>query len=273
MALQLRWNEWEGTGERRAALVAGRLEGAGSTADDLIIGAAQDVPAKMVLALDESVGADGILTGQDISEPSQLRGKSIAVQPGFVNHFFLLYVLDSHGLSSKDVKIVPMEPDKASAAFLSRDVDVAVTWEPHLSEVKNHRQDGRVLLTTKDYPDIIVDILVFRNDFINTHSHQVRAFVEAWYDALDFLRENPDESHAIIAAALGLKKEEIGGMLKGVKFLGREDNLRYYDKTAKVNVYSIASTASRLWHQEGYIEHDVDPNELITASFLAGTSK
>ena len=42
----------EGTGERRSAMMAKRLEAVGSTIDDLVVGAAQGVPGKMVLAVD-----------------------------------------------------------------------------------------------------------------------------------------------------------------------------------------------------------------------------
>ncbi|HXV99855.1 MAG TPA: ABC transporter substrate-binding protein, partial [Anaerolineae bacterium] len=191
----------EGTGDRRSAFIAGRLEGMGSTVDDLIIGAAQGVQGKMVLGLDESIGADGILTTKDITEVADFKGKSIAVQPGFVNHFFLLYILDANGLTSKDVTVVPMEPDKASAAFVADEVDIAVTWEPHLSEVEKNRPDGKRFLTTNDYPGIIVDILTFRNDVIDNRPDDVRAFVDAWYEAVDYLQTNPEEANAIIAEA------------------------------------------------------------------------
>src|SRR6267143_1980231 len=101
----------EGTGDRRAALIAGRVEALGSTVDDLVVGASQGVPAKMVLGIDQSNGADGIVVVNGIKDIKDLKGKTVAVQPGFVNHFFLLYLLDKNGLSPNDVKIEAMEPD------------------------------------------------------------------------------------------------------------------------------------------------------------------
>lgn len=262
----------EGTGDRRAAMIAGRLEGMASTLDDLIISAAQGVEAKMVLGLDESAGADGILTSEDITDVSQFKGKSIAVQPGFVNHFFLLYILDDNGLTSKDVEIRPMEPDKASAAFVARDVDIAVTWEPHLSQVRENRPDGKTFLTTSDYPGLIVDILVFRNDFIEENPEAVAAFVDAWYEALDFIETNPDEAHEIIGRAMDLDAAEVSDILTGVKFLKPEDNLQYHDQSQPVNVYDIGLTASELWQAEGFIDTPVEVKDLIDTRFLTGSS-
>jgi NitT/TauT family transport system substrate-binding protein len=260
----------EGTGDRRAALVGGRLEGGGSTIDDLIVGVSEGVPIKMVLALDESSGADGILVSEGISTVKDLKGRTVAVQPGFVNHFFLLYVLDRNGLSSKDIAIKPLEPEAASAAFVARQVDAAVTWEPHLSKVREERPDGKLLLSSKDYPGTIVDILVFRDDFVNSEPRKVKAIVEAWYDALDYLRIQPVDARAVIAAAMELKPEEVSGMLGGVKFLGRTENLGYFNTQSKQNVYEIARIAQRLWLNEGYIKQPQDPSSAILAQFIGG---
>jgi NitT/TauT family transport system substrate-binding protein len=261
----------EGTGDRRSALIAGRLDGMGSTVDDLVIGAAQGVTSKMVLGLDESAGADGILTVEDVTTVADFKGKTIAVQPGFVNHFFLLYILDDHGLSSADVEVKPMDPDKASAAFVAGDVDIAVTWEPHLSQVQDFRSDGKTFLTSSDYQGLIVDILAFNADFIDQNPDEVAAFVDAWYEAMEFLEANPDEAHEIIGGVMDLDPAEVADILTGVKFLGQEDNLQYHDRNQAVNVFSIASTASRIWQAEGFIDTPVDTDNLIDTRFLNGS--
>jgi len=261
----------EGTGDRRSALIAGRLDAMGSTIDDLVIGAAQGVPGKMVLGLDESAGADGILATADIDSVEDFKGRSVAVQPGFVNHFFLLYILDDYGLSSKDIDLKPMDPDKASAAFVAGDVDVAVTWEPHLSHVQENRPDGKTFLTSSDYPGLIVDILVFREDFIDDHPEAVTAFVDAWYEALDFIETNPDEAHEIIGNTMDLDAPEVADILTGVKFLDEEANLAYHDSNSEVNVFGVSETASRIWEAEGFIDKAVDASTLIDISFLKGS--
>jgi NitT/TauT family transport system substrate-binding protein len=166
-----------------------------------------------------------------------------------------------------------MEPDKASAAFVARDVDVAVTWEPHLSQVKKNRPDGKVLFTTSDFAGLIVDILIFRNDVIEKHPNTVRLFVDAWYEALEFLQRNPQRGHEIIGKAMELDVAEVGEILSGVKFLGKPENLTYHNKNEQVNVFSVAQVAFRLWKDEGYIEKPIDVNYLIDVRFLNGTSK
>jgi NitT/TauT family transport system substrate-binding protein len=261
----------EGTGDRRSALIAGRIDGLGSTIDDLIIGAAQGVPAKMVFGIDESAGADGILATADIDSVEDFKGRSVAVQPGFVNHFFLLYILDDYGMSSKDIDLKPMDPDKASAAFIAGDVDVAVTWEPHLSHVQENRPDGKKFLTSSDYPGLIVDIMIFRDDFIADHPEAVTQFVDAWYEALEFMKTNPDEANEIIGKTMDLEPAEVADILTGVKLLDEQANLSYHDSNSEVNVFGVAETASRIWQQEGFIDKPVDASQLIDTGFLKGS--
>lgn len=276
--LRVSLRRMEGTGERRSGLIANRLQGAGSTVDDLVISRAQGVPIKMVLALDESDGADGILVSEGINSVSDLKGKTCAVQPGFVNHFFLLYVLDRNGLTSDDVTIKPMDPDAAAAAFASKHVDVAVTWEPHLTAVKEARPDSAVLLRSgkndggADYSGVIVDVLVFREDFIEKRPQDVQAFVDAWYEATEFLEQNQEKARRIIADEMGLEPEEAQAMLANVKFLDRDSNVDYHDKNAKVNVYAVGDTAARLWKQENLIESLPRMSEAIDASFIHGSN-
>jgi NitT/TauT family transport system substrate-binding protein len=268
--LKVNLKRMEDTGNRRASLAAHRLEAEGSTIDDLILGAAEGVPGKMVLALDQSLGADGILANSDIQAVADLKGKRVAVQPGFVNNFFLLYVLEMNHLSSKDIVIKPMEPDAASVAFKKGQVDAAVTWEPWLSSVRQLRPDGKLLLTSKDVPGVIVDILVFRDDFITQHPEDVEGFVGAWYDALDFLKAEPSKGHEIIARRLGDIKN-VGEMLSGVQLLGREENFAYLDRAKHPNAFEVAEVANRLWYAAGYTHKQVGVSGLILSRFAGAT--
>lgn len=262
----------EEVADRRAGMIAGRLDGVGSTLDDLVVSAAQGVPGKMVLGLDESAGADGILTGQDVNSVEDFKGKTIAVQPGFVNHFFLLYILEDNGLSADEINVRPMDPDQAAAAFIDGSVDIAVTWEPHLSEVQKDKPDGKTFLTSTDYPGLIVDILVLRDDFIADNPGAVADLVAAWYEALAFIESNPDEAYAIMGQAMDIDPGELAEILSGVNFLAEQDNLKYYNQNEAVNVFSVLSTASQLWQAEGYIAEPVDPNAVIDGTFLEGSA-
>jgi NitT/TauT family transport system substrate-binding protein len=260
----------EGTGERRSALIAGRMDGAGSTIDDMVVTAAQGAPVRMVVALDQSDGADGILADASVRSVQDLRGQSIAVQPGFVNHFFLLYVLKQAGLTQNDVHLVPMEPDKAGAAFVNGSVKVAVTWEPYLSQVQGSRQGGHVLVTSHNYPGVIADNLLFRDDVVHRRRGEVNAFIDAWYEAVDYMRTNPDDANRIIGDAFKIAPAEVASMLRGVHLMSKSDNVQFFNPGSSPNAYSMTDLAARLWQEQGFVKSPVDPHKIIDPSFVTG---
>ena len=80
----------EGTGEKGSALSAGKIDGIATTVDAFVIQASRKVPGMIVMAFDESLGADGVVTTKDIKSVKDMKGKKVALQPGFVGHFFLV---------------------------------------------------------------------------------------------------------------------------------------------------------------------------------------
>lgn len=246
----------EGTGERRAALIARRLEGLGSTVDDLAVGASQGVKAKLVFCVDQSAGADGIVATQDIRTIRDLRGKSVAVQPGFVNHFFLLYLLDKEGMKPSDIQIQPMEPDAAGAAFVAGRIDAAVTWEPWLSKA-TERKDGHILVSSDQVEEpLIVDVFIVRDDILKSRRGEVRAIARAWFRAVEFVKKHPEEAYQVIARNYGgISPGEVADMFKGVRLLDRRQNERYFgNEHAPGEIIRIAKKAVELYAAQGLID-------------------
>src|SRR5690606_21306134 len=125
------------------------------------------------------------------------------------------------GLTDKDVEMVQMSAGDAGAAFVAGKVDAAVTWEPWLS--KSSEADGKILLTTKELSGIIVDTIGFRKDVIEKRSEDIKGFVAAMAEAMDYWKEHEDESNQIMANGLKIDLEEFNGTVPGLKFLDKED--------------------------------------------------
>jgi len=261
----------EGTGDRRAALIGNRIEALGSTVDDFVIGLSQGLNGKMVLMVDASQGGDGIIVKQNINSVKDFKNKKIGVQPGFVSHFFLLSLLDKYGIPADSVTIVALEPDAAAAAIYNNEIDVAVTWEPNLSAVKNHT-NYKLLLTTKDSiaRDIIVDNLIVRDDI---DDEKIRKVNRAWFRAISYMQTNREDALAIISKNFSLEKGELSNMLSGVHFPSLQENKVFFEKKA----LDLAKDAQRLYTQSQIINGTPynlqNLNTRITASYLGEEDK
>ena len=163
----------EDTGSRKSTMIAGHVDGYASSVDNFALDSAVGVPGRIVLCFDESYGGDGIVSKKSIKSISELKGKKIAFQRGFPSHFLLLSILKKAGLSSEDIRQIDMDADKAGVAFAAGRLDVAVTWEPWLSKAAE-MADGQILVTTKDYPGLIVDTLVFRPKVLKEKKQAVK---------------------------------------------------------------------------------------------------
>src|SRR2546425_3128732 len=206
--LDVKFTDVEDPNDRLIALTAGRLEGMASTVDAFARAQSNGVPAVEVFPIDASVGGDGILAKNTIKTVADLKGKNVAVNQGSVSEWFLAQVLKDNGMSLADVKEQNMKSGEAGAAFVASKVDVAVTWEPWLSKAKT-RTDGHILVSSKQYPDLIMDSFAFRKDFVQKYPDTVKDFMKAYYDAFNWMQQNQTEALKVIGDAVGESSDDV----------------------------------------------------------------
>jgi NitT/TauT family transport system substrate-binding protein len=160
-----------------AAQASGELSGSASTIDEVLKYRPQFC-FKAVAALDDSHGGDGVLVGKDVKSLQELKGKAVAVNEGSTSQFWLSYLLKKHGMTMSDITVQNMTADDAATAFIAGRVPAAVTWEPHLSMVRN-KQQGKVLIDSSSTPGVIVDVVALnctgRRQGLGRRSLQSRA--------------------------------------------------------------------------------------------------
>lgn len=264
----------EGVGDRKQALVAGKIQAMAASLDVSVSAAGEGVPVKFVWAFDASNGADGLIVKKDkgIEKVADLKGKEVAMHKGSASHFFLSTILDKAGLTDNDVKIVDMKASEAASAFMAGKVDAAVTWEPHLSKAK--AAGDIVLSTTKDTPGLIADVLAFREDFVKNNPAAVQAVVDALAEATEYIEKNPDESYKIIANAFKMKPEDVSADAKTVKFYGLKDNLDFYGTADKPGpIYDVAKRAGAFYVKLKLLTQEPDMNKFVDATFIGKVKK
>ena len=106
----------------------------------LFLAAGSNIPVKIVMAIDESDGGDGIVAKQSIRTFEDLRGKRVAFQRGLPSEFFLRALLQQHNMTLDDLHAVDIETAQAGAAFILDRLDAAGLWEPWLTKAA---EEGR----------------------------------------------------------------------------------------------------------------------------------
>ena len=242
---------------RRAAYESGNHQFTIYTIDSFAFDVGKGLDGEVVLILDESFGADGIVSRPEITEISQLKGRRVAYTRGSPAHFFLLNALKQANLTINDITTVEADdPTIAAQAFLGGSVDAAVTWEPFLTQISNSG-DGRILLSTKEMPGKIVDVLVVSRAVTEDSPDVVQSVVSGWQRAQRDIQDNDSEAASIMAQGLGMDVDEFQSISEGVRFATQDMNNRYL-VTSEDTGESVASIlfweAGNLWHAENLSE-------------------
>lgn len=254
---------------RRAALTKGSIDAMLATVDDFANAAAAGLPAVAVLKTDDSYGGDGIIASGDVTSVGELAGRTVAFPQGMPSHFLLLHTLSENGMSSADIEPKYMEAGEAGAAFVAGQVDVAVTWEPWLSKA-SEREGGHILMTTREAPGLISDIVVVNRNSLASRPGDVEKFLRGWFAALDSWRESPDTANALMADSLNLPVEDFEGMLAGIQYADYPANLDYFGVggDAESRFATVFQAAGEVWVGEGLINEVTNASGHVDASLL-----
>ena len=259
----------ESVSERRTALAADQIQGFASTVDTHIMTAAAGVPVVQVLALDTSFGGDGVVAKEEYNSIKDLAGKKVAMHTGGgASYFWMQYLLDREGMKLSDLEIVDMSAGDAGAAFVAGRVEAAVTWQPWLTKAEE-TDFGKVLVSSDETPGVIVDSLGLRQDFVEQNPEAVQAIVDAWFDALQFAKDNPEEANEIMAAAMGQTKEEFEATLPDVKFYDKALNQEYFGSAENPGfLWEVSEKAADFWLAEKLIDSKPAIGDTINGSFV-----
>jgi NitT/TauT family transport system substrate-binding protein len=266
----------EGVPEKNSALIKGTVDAVGHTADAAVISAASGVDGQVMFVFDQSWGADGLVTKKSVNSVADLKGKRVALEPGFTGHFFFLTLLRDAGMSPSDVQIVPMETGTAGSTFVAGGVDAAETWQPWLGKV-TQLPNAKVLVSSADKPGRIIDVLYMNRSVIQQRHDDVVKLIRAMGKATDwYLNGHKSEGDAIMAQFWKLSPQEQADTVSGMRFMTLDANQKFFGTSAAPGpLFETTKAASELWLTSQVIKKPIDAKPLIAFDLIneAGASK
>lgn len=209
--------------EEMAAFIAGKLDLAWLTTGAAMQIVAKEPSSRIIFLVDYSNGSDGIL-GRNIKTPADVKGKTIAREDILFEKVLLRAYLEKGGLTEKDVVIQDAASAEAAAkAFTEKQVDVAVTYEPFLTEATKEGK-GEIIFDTKN-TNLIGDAIVVRQSLINAHSSTLRTYLRAADKGVKLIKAGDPQALKIIADRLKLPSEAaVKEQLTGVTLFDLDEN-------------------------------------------------
>lgn len=253
---------------RRQMLSSGQVDFLTPTIDGAIFNINAGMDVKIIMAYDTSYGGDGIVAKNDIKSFIDLKGKTVGATKGFTDYFLLKYLMNKYGLKDEDINIVDMPDEAIGPALITDKIDAGAMMEPWISKVVAQKK-GHLLISSKDTPNLISDIVLARSDSIKNKKNGLTGIVRAWFDALDYWKKNQEEANVILAKEYGMTEEEFVQAISSVRWLDKRDNLEYFGNiNSKGQVYEVTGSIINVAKAENLISKTISSSEVIDSSIL-----
>jgi hypothetical protein len=161
-----------------------------------------DLGPKIFYQASWSNGADAILSRKRIKSPADLKGKKILYPKDSPSHTFLNFILRENGITPKEVEAIPQQHtdlDLLTKRFVNDDsIDALVLWSPFVEACIAEGEDIKILVDSSSYPNLIADVLVTTQEYINLNEEEILTLLQGWFREVDcFLNDKYYEGRAI----------------------------------------------------------------------------
>lgn len=235
--IKLQIKQMDAVSDTRDALKAGIIDAAYCTVDALSTEMSSssellDLGIKVRFKVNESRGADAIVGNSSIKSVKDLKGKKIAYAVGTASHTLLLNVLETAGLTMKDIDPVKVADGiEAVASFKSKSSDAAVVWAPDDEDLVASVPGTTIVISTKVATQIIADGLLIGEERLKDKKELFTKLVKAWMVANGELNDNPSARKSALGTfAAGFKFDAGVAQLSGekIRFCTLGDNKEFF---------------------------------------------
>jgi NitT/TauT family transport system substrate-binding protein len=214
------------------AFTAGKIDADSMTNGDALVTGSGGGKSVCIVANDYSDGNDMIVAKPGIKSMTDLKGKKIGVEVGFVDHLLVLNALKSAGMTEKDVKIVNVKTDDTPTALKSGKVDAIAAWQPNSGAALKELPGATPIFTSANVPGLIYDHLCVSPRSLSENRAEWLKVVKVWFRVVDYINDpaNLDDAAKLMSARVGLTPEVYKGLMKGTHLLNLAENQKHYAK-------------------------------------------
>lgn len=249
------------------AMTNGSLHMATLTLDETIGLLVSGLDLSVIGILDVSQGADMVISHQPMTSLAEIEGKKIGVETGAVGGIMLTGFLEHAGVALKDVHVVPLNVQFHKDALDSKQVDIVVTYEPIAGDLL--KQGAHKLFDSSNIPDRIMDVLVVRRGWAETHRPQIQQVLNGYFSARKSMHNNKLDAYMRMSQRSGIEYEDLVTSFEGLHLPNLGENRIWLTQCEKYLGQKIM-TLSALMKTQGLIESTPRKHLVCDASWLAG---
>jgi NitT/TauT family transport system substrate-binding protein len=261
--VQFIWFEY---GPSIDAFSAGKIDGVTIVAGDAIVTGAGGKPSTGILLEDYSNGNDMIIGKPGLDSIKDLKGKTVAVEYGLVEHELLLKGLEMNGMTDTDITLQKISTNDAPQTLASGKVDAVGCWYPISGQALKQVGGSKPLFTSANAPGLIFDELAVSKESLSTRRDDWKKVVGVWFRTVDFINDpkTRDEAIKIMSGKVSVSADEYAKSLGGTAILGLNENLKALQKSdSLLSVYGSMKVSNNF-----YIKYQVYKDSQDTDSYV-----
>ena len=137
---------------------------------------------------------------------------------GLPGEFFLRALLQQNNVSLNDLQSTDLT-DRRRRRRVHRREGGCRRGVGTVADVRSMEEgNGKVLASTKEYPDLIVDCLAFNKEVVASSPEDVQKIVNAVLKAIEYWKAHPEEANQIMAPYFEQDAAKYAVVLSGVRF-------------------------------------------------------
>jgi NitT/TauT family transport system substrate-binding protein len=213
------------------SVAEGAIDGTGFAQFDLVRYAANGHDLVGVAALDYSEGAEALIAKRGYKHLRDLLGKRVMLSRGTYLEYLFNVIAEREGLTLDQFQLVEGESLKAIAELKAGRVEAIFVWEPYATQAIE-QTGGAPIFSTADFPGLTYNVLAFRRQFVESRPDDVVALLRVWQRTVDYIRENPKDSCAIVSRLVNDPLAYVQDMMTKDRILDLADNSRAFSYAA-----------------------------------------
>jgi NitT/TauT family transport system substrate-binding protein len=174
-------------------------------------------PGVIIGMIDQSLGGDGVVADGAIASTADLKGKVLASEPNIPGRLLLQLDLKKHGLSLGDLQIKEISTADTVPVFADPSIAAVATFQPFLSQAldKLASRKPHVLVSSSDYPGIVTDVIIVRQDDLMADPAKYRKFLAGIFRAARYFETDKADFVKRAAPHFNLSPEEFAASIEG----------------------------------------------------------
>lgn len=123
-----------------------------------------------------------------------------------------------------------------------------MVWEPSRTKILKDLKGSTAIFDSADIPGAIPDLLVMKSDVVEKRPEEVQKIVNAWYDAIDWWKKNPDAAIKIMAKRTDTPVADYKSFVMGTRILSAPESLAAMQPSDKpTSLHVSGKMAPNFW--------------------------